>query len=89
MVYSIQDCAVNVNDVGFDGAALLERFVAQRALELRKHAALVAQVLDDSFFVLVRTAASVRALEPGYCNHKRQHAVIKDVMHGPAYEYDI
>jgi len=71
MVYSINEHVVDYNNVGLKGATPLERFATHRTLKFRSHATFVLKVLDNSFLILVRPAASVRAHKSGYCNHKR------------------
>lgn len=57
---SIGDHFVNVHNVFLYGAPL-EHFPAHRTLEFRQHATLELHVPFQSFLVLVRPAASVRA----------------------------
>jgi len=66
-VYSIQDNNfVIIHKVGYDMTSLLEPFITHRTLELRIYTILIFLKPYQSFLVLVRSAASICALESGY-----------------------
>jgi len=78
----VHDFVVRAHEVSPQFFAVLEPFPAQRAPELRPNATLVRQVLAQSVFVLVRTAATFRALKPACKQIRKKITLLTRILLG-------